>query len=388
MVEKNGEVGRLRVELASLRSRLATREEEFARLGVELAEARRAAVERNSEVEALRRDLRVARTLLGEKDAAVQAVQSSLSWRITAPLRAARALVVRRAGAPRAGSSAGDPIDPATMIDAAPKVCVFAHHGLEADVAGYVFELLAGISSAGYKILFVSSAEGIDRASLDRLHKICTGVFTRRNAGRDFGSWQFGLRHIKNPQGLNWLLLANDSVFGPLFDLGDVAEKMERSGADFWGITDCYQHMWHLQSYFVCLKGAVVRSEAFRAFIAKDFAGLAKPQIIEAGEIALSQELLGAGFRGAAYCPYDALDEGKNDFSHNPMHHYWRKLITRAGCPFLKIELLRDNPLKVPEVERFGPIVSAVSCYDVRLMERHLAALRSASNERRAQRLA
>ena len=388
MVEKNGEVERLGFEMASLQSRLAARDEELARLGVELAEAQRVAEEREAEAEALRRELRVARTLLGEKDAAVQAVQSSLSWRITAPLRAARALVPRRAGAPTAGARADDPIDPAKMVDAAPKVCLFAHYGFEADVAGYVFELLAGISSAGYEILFVSSAERIDGPSLVRLRKICSGVYTRRNAGRDFGSWQFGLRHIKNPQSLDWLLLANDSVFGPFFDLGEVAEKMERSGADFWGITDCYQTQWHLQSYFICLKGAVVCSETFQRFIARDFAGFAKRQLIDAGEIALSQELLGAGFQGAAYCPYEVLDEGKCDFSRNPMHHYWRKLITKAHCPFLKIELLRGNPLQIPDTERFGQIVSEVSDYNVGLIESYLADLRGMPYERRSPRLA
>jgi lipopolysaccharide biosynthesis protein len=151
-----------------------------------------------------------------------------------------------------------------------------------------------------------------------------------------------------------------------------MAGDMERSGADFWGVTDCYQGNWHLQSYFLGLSGAVVRSGAFRDFFATDFAGLTKRELIDRGEIALSQALIGAGYEGAAYCPYDALDGGKREFSRNPMHHYWDRLIAEARCPFLKIELLRDNPFGIPTVDRFREVVSAASGYDLDLIEAYL----------------
>jgi hypothetical protein len=383
VIDKDGELKALRAELASLRSRLAAREAALGRLGDQLADAQSAVAERGSEAKALHRELRVARALLGEKDATVEAAHSSLSWRLTAPLRAVRALVTRLASPPKTGTNTDGPIDPGEMVAAAPKVCIFAHYDPQASVADYVFELLRGISAAGYAILFVSSAKRIAGPDLDRLRAVCTRVHIRRNAGRDFGSWQFGLRRLTNLENLDWLLLANDSVFGPLFDLGDIAKKMEHSGADFWGITDSYQKQWHLQSYFICFKGDIVRSGTFRGIFAKDFAALTKRQLIDLGEIELSQALLGTGYAGAAYCPYEALDEGRYDFSRNPTHHFWDKLVAEARCPFLKIELLRENPLQVPDVERFRQVVSEVSGYDVRLMESYLGAFCSTPQKRR-----
>jgi hypothetical protein len=59
------------------------------------------------------------------------------------------------------------------------------------------------------------------------------------------------------------------------------------------------------------------------------------------------------------------------------MHHYGDRLITEARCPFLKIELLRDNPFKLPGVAGFREVVSAVSDYDLDLIAACLAAARA-----------
>lgn len=337
-----------------------------------LNEARTRLAELETELQALRRELAVSRSLLAEKDAAVQAVQGSYSWRITAPMRWLRrqAIALTRRPAPKPAAQA--PIDVSEMVAASPKTCILAHHDPDAAVCDYVFELVSGISSSGYAILFVSTAGDIPEPERRRLEPYCAGIYVRENLGRDLGSWQFGLRRLKGLEKLEWLLLANDSVFGPFFDLTDMALHMDQPGIDFWGVTDCYQRQWHLQSYYLCLRGAVVRSEVFQSFFTTDFAGLTRRQLIDLGEIGLSQALIGAGYTGAAYCPYDALDGGRRAFSHNPMHHYWDKLIAEARCPFLKIELLRDNPLGVPDLERFREVVSAASAYDLDLIEAYL----------------
>ncbi len=350
-MEKDGQIERLRGELDAVRARIA---------------------EREAEVAALRKELTVSRALLAEKDGTVEALYGSFSWRITAPIRMVRkfaSALIR----PRASCRALDaPVDPGEMVAATPKVCIFGHYDRNAVVSDYVFELLKGIASAGYAVLFVSTAARISEPDRERLEPLCTKLYVRENSGRDFGSWQFGLARLEHLERVDWLLLANDSVFGPFFDLGELAGAMERSGADFWGVTDSYQGKWHLQSYFLCLSGPVVRSRAFGAFFAKDFAQLTKRQVIDQGEIGLSQALIGAGYTGAAYCPYEALDGGNREFFRNPMHHYWDRLITEARCPFLKVELLRDNPFELPDLDRFREILPAVSEYDIDLIETRL----------------
>lgn len=45
----------------------------------------------------------------------------------------------------------------------------------------------------------------------------------------------------------------------------------------------------------------------------------------------------------------------------------------RAGCPFLKIQLLRDNPMRVPDLDDWESVVGEVSSYDLDLIRNHLS---------------
>ena len=55
----------------------------------------------------------------------------------------------------------------------------------------------------------------------------------------------------------------------------------------------------------------------------------------------------------------------------NPTHFLWGTLIA-MGCPFLKRELLRDNPARIPGVLRWEKVVRSVSDYDPDLIIRDL----------------
>jgi lipopolysaccharide biosynthesis protein len=125
---------------------------------------------------------------------------------------------------------------------------------------------------------------------------------------------------------------------------------------------------WHLQSYFICLRGDVARSEAFRNAFAVDFAGLTKQSIIRDGEISLSQALLRAGFRGSAVCPYDRLRKYRNDGPCNASHFYWDQLIARLGCPFIKRELIRANPMKLASAGYWKGFLERYTTYDTSLI--------------------
>ena len=57
-------------------------------------------------------------------------------------------------------------------------------------------------------------------------------------------------------------MLANDSVYGPLFDLKEILARCDAS-ADIWGMTDNRAGGYHLQSYFLLFRGrALVCPEA------------------------------------------------------------------------------------------------------------------------------
>lgn len=281
---------------------------------------------------------------------------------------------------PRSAPS-GDTVRPAEVRPAhsAENVCIFSHYDRESVVRRYVFEYLRAIVSAGFSVLFVSTADRVAAKDRDRLEALGIDVHVRENKGLDFGSWQYGMNQLGDMAQTRHLLLANDSVFGPLFDLTFMIDQMNRTDADFWGVTDSYEGSWHLQSYFLCFNQSVIHSRAFTEFFARDFSTLPKQQVIVQGEVALSQALLLAGFTGMASCPYGALTEDRFGELCNPTQHYWDELIEKSRCPFVKLLLLRENPNGVKNLDRWRDVITRATDYDITLIEDYLAAFGHAS---------
>ena len=255
----------------------------------------------------------------------------------------------------------------------AEKICIFSHFDRDSVVRRYVHEYVRAIVSCGFSVLFVSTADRIAAEDRDRLEALGIDVHLRENKGLDFGSWQYGMGMLGDMEQVDQLLLANDSVFGPLFDLKFMVDQMNGTDADFWGVTDSYEGCWHLQSYFLCFQANVIRSKVFRDFFAREFHALSKQQIIIQGEIALSQTLMRAGFYGAASCPYGALTEDKFGRLRDPTQHYWDELIETCRCPFIKRLLLRENPNGVGNLDRWRDVIEQATDYDITLIDDYLA---------------
>jgi lipopolysaccharide biosynthesis protein len=243
-------------------------------------------------------------------------------------------------------------------------VCLFAHFDKDDKVDDYVLRYLAQLRQSNFSIVFISTSR-LPATETARLQGVCCDIILRDNAGLDFASWSTGFaRHAAAIGGR--LLLANDSVYGPIGNLKTALERLTREPADFYGMVESVEAAPHLQSWFVLLEPQVVRSAAFRAILAQPFAAMTKKQIVLEGEVSLSRRLMQAGFH------YQALhrnDHGGLWRRHdaNAMLLFWRELLLQDGVPFLKIELLRDNPLGLDdaarilgEVERIDPQICAL----------------------------
>lgn len=252
------------------------------------------------------------------------------------------------------------------------RLCLFSHFDAGGRIFPCVQHYLRAIRECGFEVHVVSASPSIDRRDRAAVEAMGIAVHLRENSGFDFGAWQWGLHRLSPSDDVDWLLLANDSVFGPIFDLVPVVHEQIDAGADFWGLTDSYEFAWHLQSYFVCFRGDVARSAAFRAVFAQDFARGAKRGAIHDGEIFLSQALIDAGYRPAVVWPFDRLDAGWGVC--NPMHFYWDRLIAQQRCPFVKRELVRDNPAQIPSARRWKHVLDRYTGYDSALIVEYLQA--------------
>ena len=262
-------------------------------------------------------------------------------------------------------------------------LCVLAHFDRDGVVDDYVVSYLQALDELGCETVFVSTAENLDDESIRKIMPFCSKFIIKQNTGYDFASWRTGLEAVGDLSAYDRLIIANDSVYGPLQDLRKVFAAMDGRNVAFWGITDSLKYGRHLQSYFLVYEKSVLQSEVFGEFWRKLPDYRHKYVVIIQGEVGLSRRLVAAGFDFAAYCPIEAVQEGQKadagtlatkfrDPRISPTHRAWRALM-RAGCPFLKIQLLRDNPMRVPDLDDWETVVGKASGYDLDLIRHHLA---------------
>jgi lipopolysaccharide biosynthesis protein len=249
--------------------------------------------------------------------------------------------------------------------------CLFAHFDKDNKVADYVLHYLGEIKRLGFFVVFISAAR-IGEPELERLRGCCDDIILRDNAGLDFGSWSQGFakhRHAISGR----LLLANDSVYGPIGSLAAALERLAATPADFYGMVESLEPSPHLQSWFLLFEPWVVASDEFASMLSQPFSSMSKRQIIRNGEIGLSRRLLADGFR------YEALFRNGRSalmnprYTANPMLLFWRELLVAEQVPFLKVELLRDNPIRVEDAATVLRVADSIDPAFSSLISSHLA---------------
>ena len=201
----------------------------------------------------------------------------------------------------------------------------------------------------------------------------------RRNRGRDFGAW----RDLIGPALARWpaaeeMLLVNDSVLGPIAPLAPVFAALRTGGDGVFGLLESLGAGAHLQSNFLLARGARAIAD-IAGFLRAMRPSRSKWLIVQRGELALAPWLRARGHRVAALFPYAAvaasalrdpaerdalrarmgageLDELLMRHPLNPAHFFWR-VLPRLGCPFIKTELIRNNPWGLPGLDAWPSLV-------------------------------
>jgi lipopolysaccharide biosynthesis protein len=273
-------------------------------------------------------------------------------------------------------------------------VAVLIHFDRSGRFLSYFHFMLRALDRAGYTVIIVSNSRKLLADEVASLLPYCARVIHRDNTGYDFGAWRDGLSVLPPDLKLQRLILANDSVFGPLQDLATVIAKCDPQIADVWGITDCYQFRYHLQSYFLLFHERALQSKAFAKFWKSFRYTSNKSVVIGMYEVGMSQALLKGGLRLRALCPYPQLvDEvvlGKLDAAPedeyferlldgvnagvplNPSHFFWEHLVTVARCPFIKRDLLESNPVGIPLVANWRRAITSASDYPIHLIDEYM----------------
>jgi lipopolysaccharide biosynthesis protein len=279
---------------------------------------------------------------------------------------------------------------------------VYVHFDRHGIVHGYVLEHLRALVAAGFRITFVSNAPKFSRESIAGIAGFCRQILWRHNAGYDFGAYKDGIRAVGDLDQIDRLLLMNDSVYGPFFPLTKILAAVDPLQTDFWGITDSWEHAYHVQSYFMLFLQGALQSAEFGKFWRRFPYVNKKEWIIERGEIGLSQLLVQHKLRASVLAPYwqvaevvlnkiDRVDTAAFAPAHkeflerisnnivrgtpmNQSHFFWETIVVDFGCPFLKRDVIKLNPAGIPYTWRWPEMISEHSDYDLSLIRRHLQA--------------
>ena len=130
----------------------------------------------------------------------------------------------------------------------------------------------------GYSIVLISNCP-LQKKDILPLQNICIEVIERDNIGYDFGAYKDGILRYMEKLGskfdeLETLLIANDSVIGPIYDMSPIHAQMQAEDCDFWGMNDWLddkkifiintESLPHICSYFICFKNNLLKTEVFK----------------------------------------------------------------------------------------------------------------------------
>jgi hypothetical protein len=228
--------------------------------------------------------------------------------------------------------------------------CSFAPKG----ILNSTWKYLEEIKENGFSIHLLSTAP-LSESDLNRLKTLCYKITEKENFGQDFACYKISiLEHYKAVENI---LIANDSVIGPLFPLKEVFDEMQAKECDFCGITDYIpirdynkKDSYHIASWFVLFKKSVLNSKAFLNFW-QDFKPTSfRKKNVYLGEFKLHKIITESNFKCESYINSQKL---MNLIEANGIKNIFSELIEETHetrlKPFAKGLLKKENETDLKE---------------------------------------
>jgi lipopolysaccharide biosynthesis protein len=259
---------------------------------------------------------------------------------------------------------------------------LFAHFDLQGIVDPYVAYYLKALHGLGATIVFVSGSPTLTPESVAPIRSLCAGIYTRRTLSLDFGSWHLAWcilrQHGWSLDQFDRFVIANDSVFGPLFPIEEMWSSFH--DADMYGAIENTQMVPHLQSFFLAWD-LNSRTRPFLNDFWNDFQYVVhKDTVIWRYEIGLSKRARKAGLSvkpfvsaatikttyGRSSAPlWASRRSGRN----NGTLYFWDGLIEDFRFPFLKTILPRYNKPWHESMAHLHDVIEQQTPYPYRLIQ-------------------
>lgn len=251
----------------------------------------------------------------------------------------------------------------------------------------YVLYALEKIRPFSEKIMVVANGK-LTEESQQKLKKYADHILVRENVGFDVWAYKSALEYFGWDvlEQYDEIILMNYTIVGPVYDLSEMFEEMDRKEVDFWGITKCFREdsptaveMWknelgyipeHIQSSFTAFRRRLVKSSVFQNLWNE------MPMIhsyYESGgkyEQIITQYFSQEGFTWTCYTDYSGLK--KEDFGCCPLITAPLYVIRDLRSPFFKRRTFftskQENPISIPFANDLWNFLKQETSYDTEML--------------------
>ena len=240
------------------------------------------------------------------------------------------------------------------------RICLFAGYDKGYKIQDYVVYMIKELSQIS-DVYYM--ADGV--LPPDELFKIApyTKMFYgKEHKLKDFGSWNYLISQLGWDKITKYdqLILCNDSVYGPLFDLHNIFKQMENRGYDFWSMTSDYAYNYHLHRYFMVFDHQVIVNKTFQNF----WKSVPLSYNVKNCEFELTPLLINQGFVCNSYI---------RNYKQKNVLQTPQKLFKEIYPPFIKIKsFMPDNKYTAGSGLRLRYKIRKQTDYDTALINRHL----------------
>ena len=155
---------------------------------------------------------------------------------------------------------------------------------------------ITSVNRASYNLILVTNSPLDPEAKSEALRRSCL-LIERDNVGRDFGAYKDGIKiAFERFPNIERLIIANDSVYYLENGLDGLITSLTNSG-DFTGISETFQHHYHVASFLMSFGPTVLKDPAFHKFWQMYRPMPSRMWAILKGEGTLTQSLVAAGHR-------------------------------------------------------------------------------------------
>ncbi len=269
------------------------------------------------------------------------------------------------------------------------RLAIYCTYDREGIIDDYIVFCIDALKKADVCVAIVSN-HFLSKKMKEKIRR-ADYIFERQDLGFDAGGIADCLCNFigwSTVERYNEVIFMNDSIFGPLFDLQEMFDKMDRrKDLDFWGITKRAESDFdggnviypsHIQLYFYVVRANMVKSRGFKEYWESILDKIVDfRSAIVNYEFGFTKYFEGIGFRWGVYIEDKEFDTQYPKINLSPYHYDMYRLITQWRCPFIKRKLFTGDFIFLEDSDR-SIVKSAFdwiqqnSLYDINMIWSHI----------------